>query len=130
MSILEKVSYIKGLAEGVKLDAAKDEGKVLYAIIDALSEIAEEIELLNEDYEGLVEFTDEINDALEQLEEEVYADDEYCDDDDFVLCPECGAENYLSFDDYDKGTFICSECEKEFAFDDEEGGECCENCRH
>ena len=33
MTIAEKVSYIKGLAEGLKLDTNTNEGKILTAII-------------------------------------------------------------------------------------------------
>ena len=38
MKITEKVSYIKGLAEGLSLDEKTAEGKVLSAIIDALED--------------------------------------------------------------------------------------------
>ena len=43
MNITEKVSYIKGLAEGLNLDESSKEGKVLLAIIDALDDIAHQV---------------------------------------------------------------------------------------
>ena len=43
MDICEKVAYIKGLAEGLELDASTKEGKILEAVIDLLGDITEEI---------------------------------------------------------------------------------------
>ena len=133
MNINEKVSYIKGLAEGLKLDESKAEGKVLLSNIDLLSDMADEIQLLSEDYDSLSEFTDEINEALEEVEDDFYGEDdsEYDDDEDIAVCPECGEENYLSLEDYEKGSFTCCECEKEFKFSDD----CCSDddcdcCKH
>ena len=40
MSNLEKVSYIRGLAEGLELDGSKKEVKVLNAVIDLLDDMA------------------------------------------------------------------------------------------
>lgn len=39
MTIGEKVSYIKGLAEGLKVDESTNEGKVITAILDVLGEM-------------------------------------------------------------------------------------------
>ena len=38
MDLTEKIAYIKGLADGLSLDADKPEVKVLNAIIDLLDE--------------------------------------------------------------------------------------------
>ena len=40
MTVAEKVSYIKGLAEGLGVDDSTKEGKVLAAIVDVLDDIA------------------------------------------------------------------------------------------
>ena len=42
MEISEKVAYLKGLAEGLKLDEETKEGKLIAAIIDVLDAMAEE----------------------------------------------------------------------------------------
>ena len=42
MGISEKVAYLQGLAEGMKLDESTNEGKLLMAIIDVLDDMAEE----------------------------------------------------------------------------------------
>ena len=44
MEIIEKVAYLKGLAEGMELNTEKKEGKLLSAIIDLLEDIAQALE--------------------------------------------------------------------------------------
>ena len=44
--LTNKASYLKGLADGMKLDTEKNEGKLLAEIIDFLSMISEKMELL------------------------------------------------------------------------------------
>ena len=48
MTISEKVAYIKGLAEGMELDTDSKEGKIINAIIDALGDIFDEIDALDD----------------------------------------------------------------------------------
>ena len=72
MKITEKVSYIKGLAEGLSLDEKTAEGKVLSAIIDALEDIAKAVSDLKEDTEYLDSYIEEIDEDLGALEEDYY----------------------------------------------------------
>ena len=58
MDICEKIAYIKGLAEGLDLDANTKEGKVIFAILDLLGDITEEI----------CEIEDGLDDMTEQLD--------------------------------------------------------------
>ena len=44
MGISEKVAYLKGLMEGMNLNADSNEGKLFLAIADVLDEIALEVE--------------------------------------------------------------------------------------
>ena len=44
--LFQRVSYLRGLAEGLKISDSTDEGKVLLSIIDTLDEIVEAIDLL------------------------------------------------------------------------------------
>jgi len=89
MTIKEKVAYMKGLAEGMDINAT-DNGKLFSIIIDTLSDIANEIEELNENALDIGEELDAISADLadvEELLEELELDDEdfdfdYEDDDD------------------------------------------------
>ena len=80
MTIAEKVSYIKVLAEGLKLDADSANGKILTAIIDVLGDIALNIEDIDSDLADLTDVVDDVEEDLMYLEDEVYGDDDYGDD--------------------------------------------------
>ena len=43
MTLSEKSAYLKGLMDGLKLDTEKDESKMIAAIVDMLSDVAETV---------------------------------------------------------------------------------------
>jgi hypothetical protein len=88
MTITEKVAYLKGLAEGMKLDTDKNEGKLLAAIIDTLAEICDEIDALDDAQIELAEQLDAVDEDLSAVEDIIYEDDD-CDCD----CDDCEDEN-------------------------------------
>ena len=89
MDICEKIAYIKGLAEGLSLDEATKEGKILTAIIDLLGDITEEICDIEDGCDEIIEQIDAVDKDLSDLEEFVYEDDCDCDcDDDCDCCSE------------------------------------------
>ena len=55
MEILEKVAYLKGLAEGLGLDTKSKEGKLFTIMMDILDDIAIDLQLLQTGQEELVE---------------------------------------------------------------------------
>jgi len=75
MDICEKIAYIKGLAEGLKIDDSTNEGKVLTAIIDLLGDITEEICDIEEGCEEIIEQIDAVDEDLSDLESFIYEDD-------------------------------------------------------
>ena len=95
MTVTEKVAYIKGLVDGLDLDAKKDEVKVIKAIIDLLDDMAMSVSDLEEGLDVVCDQVDEIDEDLSDLETYVYEcddDDCFCDDDDCyeIECPNCG----------------------------------------
>ena len=74
MTLSEKSAYLKGLMDGLKLDTDKNEGKLIAAIIDMLSDVAENVA----DLEDVV---DCISDELDCIEEDLDNIDEYLLDD-------------------------------------------------
>ena len=68
MTIIEKVAYMKGLAEGMDI-GDNVAGKLFVAIIDVLSDMAAEIEELNENALDIGEELDAISDDLADVEE-------------------------------------------------------------
>ena len=80
MTTSEKVAYLKGLADGLGLDKDNKQDKLLAAIIDVLEAVALDIEDLEENALDLGEEIDAISDDLASVEEIVYEEDGYEDD--------------------------------------------------
>ena len=128
MEIMERVAYLKGLAEGMELDVEKKEGKLLAAIIDVLEDMAMELEDLWDGEEELADGLDAVSDDLEDVEELLFddedEDDEY-DEEDFdddedcyaTTCPTCEEEIYFDESVLEDGEVICPNCGEKLEFD-------------
>ena len=128
MSIIsEKVAYLRGLAEGMKIDAGTNEGKLMTEIIDTLGIIAEDMEYLEDSQ-------DELFERVYDVEDEVFGDDDefgFDDDDEgySIKCPNCKEEFYCDFDDLDDdGDVVCPNCDEEIEFDFGCGCDDCDEC--
>lgn len=133
MTVSEKVSYLKGLAEGLDFDKNSKEGKILSAIIDVLDDMAYTIEDLDEGYTELSEYCEDIDKDLGDLEEYIYGDDEEEDEEDDDLytykCPNCGEEVFLDDEDFNDEDLKCPYCNTEMELElgcgcDDEECEC------
>ena len=74
MTITEKVAYLKGLMEGLELDASSKEGKVLKAVVDVLDDMALSVTDIEDDLAELSDQVDEIDEDLSEVEDEVFGD--------------------------------------------------------
>ena len=85
MTVSERVAYLKGLAAGIAMNADSAEGKLFAAVIDALQEVADEIDDINTVLVEYGEDIDAISEALEDVEDVVYddEDDDWDDDDEW-----------------------------------------------
>ena len=122
MGISEKVAYLKGLMEGMNLNADSNEGKLFLAIADVLDEIALEVEDLTDEVMELGDGLDVISDDLGDVEDIVYDDE---DEDDYE------DEEDDEDDEEECYATTCPECEEEIFFDDsvlEDGKVECPNC--
>ena len=79
--LMQKVSYLKGLADGLGVDDSSKEGKLLLHIVDALEEFADVLDETVENQLDLEEYVNFIDEDLADVEEDIYGIDE--DDDDF-----------------------------------------------
>ena len=80
MEILEKVAYMKGLAEGLGLDTKSKEGKLLTVMIDILDDIALELQDIRDDQSEMEECLDAVSDDLSDVESYLYEMDGEYDD--------------------------------------------------
>ncbi len=128
MTLLERVSYIKGLMEGLGLDEKEPMTKLVAEIVDVLDDMAATVEDMDEYINELDEYIGEIDEDLEAVED--YLDEEYDDceiEDDFysVICPNCAEEFCVDDDTAQKGQLNCPNCGEELEFDLSDC-ECCE----
>ena len=123
MTISEKVAYLKGLMEGMKLDESKDEIKLTQKIIEVLEDMALTVSDLEDSLDLVGEQVDAVDEDLDALESYVYDDDECdddccCDDDVYeVKCPKCGNMIYVDGDILDEGSIDCPSCGEKLEFD-------------
>ena len=86
MTLIEKAAYLKGLADGLKLDKETAEGKLIGALIDIVGDLANAQADTDEDLQYLNDYIEEIDEDLGSLEEEIYdLEDDDCDCD----CCDC-----------------------------------------
>lgn len=123
MDILEKVAYLKGLAEGLGLDAESKEGKLISVIIDVLDDMALEIRDMQEEQADLEEGLDAVSDDLSEVESYLYEeDDEEEDEEDGgpvyeTTCPNCEEEVFFDEDILEDGCVVCPNCGEKLEFD-------------
>ncbi|MDD4689291.1 MAG: hypothetical protein PHE51_06045 [Eubacteriales bacterium] len=133
--LTEKIAYLRGLAEGMKLDKETNEGKLISEIIDVLGDMGADVDSLFDIADDLEESVADLEEAYDEIEEELF--DEYEDEDDdeddiFVInCPSCGVEVALDDDILSGDAIICPNCEEEieieFDCDCDEECSCCDS---
>ena len=72
MTIVEKAAYLKGLAEGLGVEADTREGKLWGALSELLADMAHEIEDLQSAQLDMADSIDELGEELALVEEQVY----------------------------------------------------------
>ena len=83
MTISEKSAYLKGLMDGLKLDTASDEGKMIAAIVDLLGDLTRKVSDIEETTIAISDELDEIEEDLDAIEDYILDEDEDEDDDDW-----------------------------------------------
>lgn len=127
--LTDRISYLKGMAAGMKLNMDKDANKLMLEMLTVMGEMAEEMEDMADRHNDLNEYVESIDDDLADLEETLFGDEEDLeadedeeadeddaeDDDDLILyaCPHCGheIEFHASDVDFDED-FLCPACQK------------------
>ena len=137
MTVSEKVAYIRGLYDGLGLDASKSgEARILSEVLDVLRQIGGQMDGLDASTGRLFDELDELRDSVSDLENAVFDGDggsseEAGDTDgDFfeVPCPTCGEDLLVDDEALAAGVVDCPACGGKFALsiedeDDDRGDE-------
>jgi len=115
----ERVSYLRGLADGTGIKEDTDEGKLLTHIIDVLDEMAQAMSELETSQSELDDYVETIDGDLTDLEDQVFGEEsggEEKEEDSHYIeveCPHCHETVY-----FDEGIFdgeddiVCPNCNK------------------
>jgi chemotaxis protein histidine kinase CheA len=116
--LTDKISYLQGLAEGMKLNLEKDANRLLLEMLDAMAEMADELEELSDSHEELSEYVDSIDEDLADLEADLFDDE----DEDFAE-PGDDSEEDGDEDEAEEGgalLYECPHCRETIELDPEE----------
>ena len=146
MTISEKSAYLKGLMDGLKLDTASDEGKMIAAIVDLLGDVSKKVSDIEETTIAISDELDEIEEDLDAIEDYILDEedeDDWDDDDDedweddeddededdededfdlgdeeIIYEVECSCGNIIDFDEetLEKGSIVCPKCGETLEF--------------
>lgn len=145
MKLTEKMSYLKGLMDGLEFDRSTKEGKILAQMSEVLEEVVLYVDDLQSQVDELTELCDILDEDLGNVEEELYDEDDEdfgcgecgCfgdDDEDFdeddeydfdedddelyeITCPTCGDTILLDEGMIDEGSINCPNCDELLEFD-------------
>lgn len=117
-TITDRVSYLRGLADGMGLDKEQKENKLILEMISVMDDMAQMITEVDEDVEEVSEFVDELSTDFADLEEILFGDE---DDEDGCGCG-CGHDHdddddeddefevFGDFEEDDELAFDCPHC--------------------
>lgn len=111
-TLLEKVSYLKGLSDGLKIDDKNGQGKIITEIINVLEEMAEEVDDISAYQDIMDDQLEAVDEDLAELEDYIYDLD--LDDFDYDL------DYDDDYDDYDSLDFPLGEDESDEEYDEAE----------
>ena len=128
--LTDRISFLKGMAAGMKLNMDKDANKLMLEMLTVMGEMAEEMAAMAEKHNDLNEYVESIDDDLAELEETLFGeedgeeldedidgeeDEDGLTEDDLILyaCPHCGHELEFRASDVDfDEDFLCPVCNK------------------
>lgn len=107
--LYEKISYLRGLADGLDVKADTKEGKLFNALLEVVEEIADGMSDIVEEQEEMNEYLDLLDEDLTTVEEELFDEVEIDEDDDYDF----GDYYEEDLDDEDGCGCGCSELSEE-----------------
>ena len=129
MTLTEKTAYIKGLCDGLQLDATTPEAKIINALVDLVNDMAAEIAELEEDVANVYEYCDELDEDLGAVEEYLIDElDDECDCDCDGDCDNCDCDGDCNECEYGCGCDCGCDCDCDCDDDEEFFEIICPSC--
>ena len=72
--LTDRISYLQGLAEGMKLNPEKDSNRLILEILDVLGEVGDSFEALADAHAELSDYVESIDEDLADMEADLYDD--------------------------------------------------------
>ena len=104
MTISEKAAYLKGLMEGLNLDADKAEGKLISAMVELLGDVTKKLTDVENTTIAISDELDEIEEDLDAIEDYILDEEDDYDEDDYDDYDDFDDDDYDD-DDYDEEGF-------------------------
>lgn len=135
MDLNAKAAYIRGMMTGMEFDPASKNGKIIAAMMDLLEEMAATVVEHDDALDQLYDEVEVLDEDLDLLVGELYGEDMDDDDEDEddeadtlyeVTCPNCGAAAAVDEDTLLSQELTCPTCGAVFGIeveDEEDEGE-------
>lgn len=139
MKLTEKMSYLKGLMDGLEIDKSTKEGRIIAQMSELMEDIVLYVDDLQAQVDELTELCEILDEDLGEIEEEIYGDEDFncgnCDcfddedeDEDYdfdsdddelyeVTCPTCGDTILIDEGMIEEGSINCPNCDELLEFD-------------
>ncbi|MBQ6824523.1 MAG: hypothetical protein IJN82_03150 [Clostridia bacterium] len=117
--MLEKVAYIKGLLQGLKLKDEDPYKELFVNIVDVLEDMAAAVADAEDNIIDLDEYIQEVDEDLAAVEDFLDEECDDCDEDDYyvIVCPTCGEEFPVDDEIAEQGNVKCPNCGEDLEFD-------------
>ena len=140
---IARLTYLKGLVEGLELGNDTKEEKILRVIIEVLTDVAAEIEELKEDVQDLddelstlIEDVEDLEELVEEIDESLEELEDICDEADTasccdghkhrggkhqfyeVSCPSCQSDITIDENVLERGEIDCPSCGEHLELED------------
>ncbi|MGE5371569.1 MAG: CD1247 N-terminal domain-containing protein [Solirubrobacterales bacterium] len=111
LRLSEKISYLKGLSEGMNVAESGPQGKLIVELLDVMSDMANVTGHIKQELDDFKIYVESIDEDLYDLEEDIYGDEdvEFAE----MTCRHCGADVYFDadvLDDDESIEVICPNC--------------------
>ena len=122
--LTDRVSFLKGMAAGMKLNMEKDANKLMMEMLSLMGEMAEEMQQMAEAHADLNDYVESIDDDLADLEETLFGDEDALEDDmedaDEDDMEDADEDDMEDMDDEDEDdeliSYACPSCEHVIEF--------------